>query len=102
MQLDNVISAVEHIKSEMPLKICACLGILSEEQKERLKQAGVDRYNHNVNTSIGYHEKVTSTHTYGHRVKTVENVKRSGLSPMSYTSSTVSPMPIMQPEPIIR
>ncbi|MFP3488518.1 radical SAM protein, partial [Staphylococcus sp. SIMBA_130] len=57
-ELDKVISAVEHIKSEMPLKICACLGILSEDQTERLKQAGVDRYNHNVNTSKGYHEKV--------------------------------------------
>ncbi len=82
-ELDKVISAVEHIKSEMPLKICACLGILSEDQTERLKQAGVDRYNHNVNTSKGYHEKVTSTHTYDHRVKTVENVKRSGISPCS-------------------
>ncbi|WP_273833475.1 biotin synthase BioB [Guptibacillus sedimenti] len=82
-ELDKVISAVEHIKSEMPLKICACLGILSEEQTERLKQAGVDRYNHNVNTSKGYHEKVTSTHTYDHRVNTVENVKRSGISPCS-------------------
>ena len=82
-ELDKVISAVEHIKSEMPLKICACLGILSEDQTERLKQAGVDRYNHNVNTSKGYHEKVTSTHTYDHRVKTVENVKKSGISPCS-------------------
>ncbi|QHA90809.1 biotin synthase BioB [Bacillus sp. N1-1] len=82
-ELDKVIGAVEHIKSEMPLKICACLGILSEEQTDRLKQAGVDRYNHNVNTSKGYHEKVTSTHTYDHRVKTVDNVKRSGISPCS-------------------
>ena len=82
-ELDKVIGAVEHIKSEMPLKICACLGILSEDQTERLKQAGVDRYNHNVNTSKGYHEKVTSTHTYDHRVKTVDNVKRSGISPCS-------------------
>jgi biotin synthase len=82
-EIDKVIGAVEHIKSEMPLKICACLGILSEEQTERLKQAGVDRYNHNVNTSKGYHEKVTSTHTYDHRVKTVDNVKRSGISPCS-------------------
>ncbi|MCA0173147.1 biotin synthase BioB [Bacillus sp. RAR_GA_16] len=82
-ELDKVIDAVEHIKSEMPLKICACLGILSEEQTDRLKQAGVDRYNHNVNTSKGYHEKVTTTHTYEHRVSTVENVKRSGISPCS-------------------
>ena len=82
-ELDKVIEAVEHIKSEMPLKICACLGILSEDQTDRLKQAGVDRYNHNVNTSKGYHGKVTSTHTYEHRVSTVENVKRSGISPCS-------------------
>nr|WP_226659401.1 biotin synthase BioB [Pseudalkalibacillus hwajinpoensis] len=82
-ELDKVIDAVEHIKSEMPLKICACLGILSEDQTNRLKEAGVDRYNHNVNTSKSFHEKVTSTHTYEHRVSTVENVKRSGISPCS-------------------
>ncbi|WP_273852990.1 biotin synthase BioB [Guptibacillus spartinae] len=82
-ELDKVIEAVEHIKSEMPLKICACLGILSEDQTDRLKQAGVDRYNHNVNTSKGYHGKVTSTHTYEHRVSTVKNVKKSGISPCS-------------------
>ncbi|WP_347551749.1 biotin synthase BioB [Pseudalkalibacillus hwajinpoensis] len=82
-ELDKVIDAVKEIKSEMPLKICACLGILSGEQTNRLKEAGVDRYNHNLNTSKGHHDKVTSTHTYDHRVKTVENVKHSGISPCS-------------------
>ncbi|WP_377890989.1 biotin synthase BioB [Alkalihalobacillus sp. R86527] len=82
-ELDKVIDAVEEIKSEMPLKICACLGILSSEQTNRLKEAGVDRYNHNINTSKGHHDNVTTTHTYDHRVKTVENVKESGISPCS-------------------
>ncbi len=82
-EVDKVVDAVEEIKSEMPIKICACLGILSEDQTNRLKKAGVDRYNHNLNTSKGYHEKVTSTHTYDNRVKTVENVKESGISPCS-------------------
>jgi biotin synthase len=82
-ELDEVIEAVKEIKEEHPLKICACLGILSDEQAQRLQEAGVDRYNHNVNTSVSHYEKVTTTHTYDQRVQTVERVKRAGISPCS-------------------
>ncbi|MEB3102240.1 biotin synthase BioB [Ferviditalea candida] len=82
-ELDQVIEAVKEIKSNMPLKICACLGILKEEQAARLKEAGVDRYNHNLNTSASHFEQITTTHTYDDRVQTVEKVKASGMSPCS-------------------
>jgi biotin synthase len=82
-EVDQVIAAVKEIKSTMPMKICACLGILSDEQAIRLKEAGVDRYNHNLNTSAGNFNKITTTHTYDDRVATVEKAKSSGMSPCS-------------------
>jgi biotin synthase len=82
-ELEAVIEAVKEIKEELPLKICACLGILSQSQAGRLKAAGVDRYNHNLNTSAAHFDQVTRTHTYGDRVTTVEAAKASGMSPCS-------------------
>lgn len=82
-ELEQVISAVEEIKETMPLKICACLGILSAEQATRLKEAGVDRYNHNLNTSSDHYSHITSTHTFDDRVHTVDIAKQAGMSPCS-------------------
>ncbi len=82
-ELDQVISAVKEIKETMPLKICACLGILRDDQAKRLKEAGVDRYNHNLNTSQSHYANITTTHTYEDRVDTVNQVKASGMSPCS-------------------
>ncbi|WP_459966488.1 biotin synthase BioB [Paenibacillus sp. JCM 10914] len=82
-ELDQVVSAVKEIRETMPLKICACLGILKDEQAQRLAEAGVHRYNHNLNTSRANYPSITTTHTYDQRVETVEQVKVSGMSPCS-------------------
>jgi biotin synthase len=82
-ELEQVIEAVKEIRATMPLKICACLGLLSGEQASRLAEAGVHRYNHNLNTSRANYGNITSTHTYDQRVETVETVKQSGMSPCS-------------------
>lgn len=82
-ELEQVAEAVKEIKATMPMKVCACLGILSEEQAEQLKEAGVDRYNHNVNTSQSHYANITTTHTYDDRVTTVERAKAAGMSPCS-------------------
>lgn len=82
-ELDQVIAAVREIRETMPLKICACLGILKEGQAERLAKAGVHRYNHNLNTSRENYASITTTHTYDQRVETVKTVKASGMSPCS-------------------
>lgn len=80
----NVVSeAVEEIKEKYGLKVCACLGLLKEEQAEQLKEAGVDRYNHNLNTSERHHDYITTSHTYQDRVNTVEIAKKHGISPCS-------------------
>lgn len=82
-ELDQIQEAVREIKKSYNLKICACLGILKENQAEQLKNAGVDRYNHNVNTSERHHQNIVTTHTYEDRIKTVEKVKKAGISPCS-------------------
>ncbi len=81
--LENIAAAVREIKETMPLKICACLGILKNGQAELLKSAGVDRYNHNINTSADHFAAITSTHTYQQRVDTLLKIKAAGISPCS-------------------
>jgi biotin synthase len=82
-ELDQVVEAVKEIRETMPLKICACLGILKDGQAGRLAEAGVHRYNHNLNTSKANYPAITTTHTYDQRVETVETVKMHGMSPCS-------------------
>ncbi|RST77705.1 biotin synthase BioB [Siminovitchia acidinfaciens] len=83
-ELDIVVDAVKEIKDKHEgMTVCACLGILKPDQAERLKEAGVDRYNHNINTSSSHHENITTSHTYDDRVNTVEAAKESGISPCS-------------------
>lgn len=82
-EVDIVTSAVEEIKDKYGLKVCACLGLLNSQQAKRLKESGVDRYNHNINTSESHHESITTSHTYEDRVNTVELVKNAGISPCS-------------------
>jgi biotin synthase len=82
-EVDQVASAVKEIKDKYQLKICACLGILKPEQAAKLKEAGVDRYNHNLNTSENHHDSITTSHTYQDRVNTVELIKEAGISPCS-------------------
>ena len=82
-ELDTVTAAVKEIKSKHNIKVCACLGILRPGQAEKLKDAGVDRYNHNINTSENHHPNITTSHTYQDRVATVTKAKAAGISPCS-------------------
>ncbi|QTD39877.1 biotin synthase BioB [Sporosarcina sp. Te-1] len=83
-ELEIVIDSVKEIKSKHAnMTVCACLGILKPEQAKRLKEAGVDRYNHNINTSAAHHGNITTSHTYDDRVNTVESAKEAGISPCS-------------------
>jgi biotin synthase len=82
-ELDEVVSAVKEIKESYNMKVCACLGLLRPEQAEKLKDAGVDRYNHNINTSENHHKTITTSHTYQDRVNTVHLIKEAGISPCS-------------------
>lgn len=80
---NSVLEAFEAVKSKHDLKICACLGLLSEEQTQRLAAVGVDRVNHNLNTSENHHENICSTHTFRDRVATIKNVQKAGITTCS-------------------
>lgn len=80
---NRVVDAVETVKANYDLKICACLGLLSEEQTHRLAKAGVDRVNHNLNTSEEYHSEICTTHTFDDRIETVNHVKAAGITTCS-------------------
>ena len=70
-ELEAVESIVPEIKSRYDLKICACLGLLSDDQARRLKTCGVDRVNHNVNTSSSFYGQICTTHRYEDRIATL-------------------------------
>ena len=78
-EMDAVTQIVPKIKAAYDLNICACLGLLAADQAERLKACGVDRVNHNLNTSSDYYDKICSTHTYDDRVATLKAVREAGM-----------------------
>jgi biotin synthase len=77
--LDTICAAAERIKSEMDIELCASLGILTEAKAKRLVDSGVDRFNHNLETSERHYEKIVSTHTWRDRVDTVRIAKSAGM-----------------------
>lgn len=78
-ELNAVEKIVPEIKEKYGLDICACLGLLSKDQADRLKACGVDRVNHNLNTSEEYYEDICTTHTYADRVQTLKHVRDAGM-----------------------
>ncbi len=78
-EVDHVCDVVKDIKQEFGLHICACLGLLKPDQAARLKDAGVDRVNHNLNTSERFHDEIVSTHTFQDRLKTLDTCRDVGL-----------------------
>jgi biotin synthase len=82
--VDRVCESIEAFKSQHPdVEVCACLGLLSAGQADRLAAAGTTAYNHNLNTSGGHYADICSTHEYADRVSTVTAAKEAGLSPCS-------------------
>ena len=82
--VERVAGMVGALKAEHPdVEVCACLGLLKDGQAERLREAGVDAYNHNINTAESHHDDIVTTHTYADRVETVERAQGAGLSACS-------------------
>jgi biotin synthase len=80
---EREIQAVEHIvpkiKQQYKLNVCACLGLLTPEQAQRLKACGVDKVNHNLNTSERFYAEICTTHTWKDRLDTLKAVRSAGL-----------------------
>lgn len=80
-KLSFVCEAARAVKAELPdIHLIACNGIASVEQLKELKNAGVDSYNHNLESSRSFYETICSTHSWESRYQTCLNVKESGLT----------------------
>lgn len=78
-ELETICEATRQIKDKYPLRVCASLGLLKEGQAERLREAGVDRYNHNIESSERHFAQVATTHRWSDRVDTIREAKRVGM-----------------------
>jgi biotin synthase len=74
----RILEMIESVKDE-GLETCVTLGMLSLDQSRRLKVAGLDYYNHNLDTSESYYEQIITTRTYQDRLDTLENVRDAGI-----------------------
>jgi biotin synthase len=77
--LDVVCEAAQRIKGELDIELCASLGLLTRDKAERLAAAGVDRFNHNLETSERFFGQVVTTHTWADRVATVRLARAAGM-----------------------
>ena len=77
--LDKVIDMVAEVKA-MGLETCVTLGMLKQEQATRLKDAGLDYYNHNLDTSPEFYGSVITTRTYQDRIDTLSHVREAGIN----------------------
>lgn len=78
-ELDQVIPLIKAVK-ELGLESCVTLGMLRPGQAERLKDAGLDYYNHNLDTSPEFYGQIISTRTYDDRLETLEKVRTAGIN----------------------
>jgi biotin synthase len=78
--LERVVVAVGRIKRELPIEVAVSLGILRSDQIDRLAEAGVDKINHNLESSRRYFPRVCTTHTFDERLATCRLVRERGLN----------------------
>lgn len=83
-EVDRIVEAVKEIKNEgLPINVCVSAGTLDEESLRKLKEAGVKRINHNLETSQRFFKEIVTTHTWEERYETIKRVKEVGLSTCS-------------------
>ena len=77
-QMDRIVEMVKAV-NDLGMETCATLGMLEPDQAQQLKDAGLDYYNHNLDTSENYYKQVITTRTYKHRLDTLQSVREAGL-----------------------
>lgn len=75
----KILEMIKEVASIDGIHCCASLGLLSEDQIAQIKAAGVERYNHNINTSENYHKNICTTHNFKDRVNTVKMIQKHGM-----------------------
>jgi biotin synthase len=79
----HLADVIRRVKAAHPIEVCLSAGLLGEEHAQILADAGLDRLNHNLNTSESHYAEVCSTHTYADRLATLTAAKRCGIDPGS-------------------
>lgn len=78
-QFENVLEMVRGVRS-LDMEACCTLGMLNEEQAEKLAEAGLTAYNHNLDTSPEFYDSIITTRTYDERLKTLSRVRKAGIT----------------------
>lgn len=78
-EFQRILKIFERLRKEISIELCACLGVIGEAEALALKEAGVTRYNHNLEAAESYFDKIVTTHTYREREETIQAVKMAGL-----------------------
>ena len=76
---DRVLEMIRGVKA-LDLEACCTLGMVTADQARRMKEAGLDAYNHNLDSSAEFYDRIISTRTYGDRLRTLEHVRDAGIS----------------------
>ncbi|GAV22769.1 biotin synthase BioB [Carboxydothermus pertinax] len=75
----KILAIYQRLRQEVKLKLCACLGTLTEKAARMLHEVGVTRYNHNLETARSFFNNIVTTHTYDERIETIKRVKKAGM-----------------------
>jgi len=75
----KILEMIKAVAAIDGIHCCASLGLLSEEQIRQIKEAGVERFNHNINTSKNYHKQICTTHRFEDRINTVKTIQKYGM-----------------------
>lgn len=76
---ENVLAMIKGVRG-LGMEACVTLGMLNEEQAQRLKEAGLNAYNHNLDTSPEFYKEIITTRTYQDRLDTLESVRKAGIT----------------------
>ncbi|MBF0160631.1 MAG: biotin synthase BioB, partial [Magnetococcales bacterium] len=78
-RIDHLCQLIGRIKKQWPIQVCLSAGFIDQNVASTLKEAGLDRYNHNLNTADGHYGRICTTHSYADRLKTLQAARSVGL-----------------------
>jgi biotin synthase len=76
---EHLAKLIKEIKSKYPIEICVSTGLIDDAKAQTLKDAGLDRLNHNLNTSQNHYPNICTTHTYEDRINTLRAARKAGI-----------------------
>lgn len=79
-KIEQLAGIIQSVKASYPLEVCLSVGLIDEKAAKTLKEAGLDRLNHNLNTSESFYPKICTTHTYQDRMDTLQAAQTVGLA----------------------